>query len=45
MISTLDFKLGIRMLRRYPGLSVIAGLALSVAIAVGVLAFELVNDR
>jgi len=44
-ISALDFKLGIRMLRRYPGLSVIGGLALSVAIAVGVLAFELVNDQ
>jgi putative ABC transport system permease protein len=44
-ISALDFKLGFRMLRRYPGLSVIGGLALSVAIAVGVLTFELVNDQ
>lgn len=41
-ISALDFKLGIRMLRRYPGLSLIGGMALSVAIAIGVLTFEVV---
>src|SRR5688572_22015514 len=44
-ISGLDFKLGVRMLRRYPGLSIIGGLALSVAIAVGALAFQLVRDQ
>src|SRR5687768_14585259 len=44
-ISALDFKLGIRMLRRYPGLSLIGGLALSVAIAVGIFAFEQVNAQ
>ena len=44
-ISALDFKLGIRMLRRYPGLSAIGGVALSVAIALGVLSFELVNEQ
>jgi putative ABC transport system permease protein len=44
-ISALDFKLGIRMLRRYPGLSVIGGVALSVAIAIGVLVFQLVKAQ
>jgi putative ABC transport system permease protein len=44
-ISALDFKLGARMLRRYPGLSIIGGFALSVAIAVGALAFQLVRNQ
>src|SRR6185503_14744425 len=44
-VSVVDFKLGVRMLRRYPGLSLIGGLALSVAITIGVLAFELVRDQ
>ncbi len=44
-VSTLDFKLGARMLRRYPGLSLIGGLALSLAIGAGVLAFQLVRDQ
>jgi len=43
--SALDFKLGIRMLRRYPGLSFIGGLALAVAIAIGVLAFQFAHDQ
>lgn len=44
-VSALDFKLGVRMLRRYPGLSLIGGLALSLAIAVGALAFQLARDH
>ena len=44
-ISALDFKLGVRMLRRYPGLSVIGGVALSAAIAIGSLAFQLARDQ
>jgi predicted permease len=43
--SALDFKIGVRMLRRYPGLSIIGGLALSFAIAIGVLAFQLARDQ
>lgn len=34
-ISTLDFKLGARMLVKYPGLTVIGGLTLAVAIGLG----------
>lgn len=45
VVSALDFKLGVRMLRRYPGLSLIGGLALSVAIAIGVLAFQLAHEQ
>jgi putative ABC transport system permease protein len=33
--SALDFKLGARMLARYPGLTIVASLAMGVAIAVG----------
>ncbi len=45
VVSALDFKLGLRMLRRYPGLSLIGGLALAVAIAIGVLAFQFAHDQ
>ena len=34
-ISSLDFKLGARMIYRYPGLTLIGGLAMGVAIALG----------
>ena len=34
-VSWLDIKLGARMIRRYPGLTVIGGLAMGVAIALG----------
>ena len=41
--SWLDFKVGIRMLGRYPGLTVVSTLAIAVAIALGTLYFEAVN--
>ncbi|MEX2281263.1 MAG: ABC transporter permease, partial [Gemmatimonadota bacterium] len=40
--SWLDFKLGFRMLARYPGLTVVGGLAMAFAIAIGAGAFEAV---
>src|SRR5688572_21701915 len=42
--SALDFKLGFRMLRKYPGLTVIGGLAMAFAIWVGAVAFEVVTQ-
>ena len=39
-VSALDFKLGLRMLRRYPGITVIGTVAMAVAIALGMLYFE-----
>jgi predicted permease len=41
--SWLDFKVGLRMLARYPGLTVVGTLAIAVAIALGSLYFEAVN--
>ena len=41
--SWLDFKVGFRMLARYPGLTVVGTLAIAVAIALGTLYFEAVN--
>jgi putative ABC transport system permease protein len=38
-MSWLDLKLGLRMLRRYPGLTLVGGLGMAVAIAVGVTSF------
>jgi hypothetical protein len=35
LFSSLDFKVGARMLARYPGLTVIGTLAIAVAIALG----------
>ncbi|HUF46508.1 MAG TPA: ABC transporter permease [Vicinamibacterales bacterium] len=43
-VSWLDVKLGVRMLRRYPGLTAVAGLALGFAIAIGALTFEVVTQ-
>ena len=43
-LSWLDFKLGFRMLRRYPGLTLIGGLAMAFAIWVGSMTFELVTQ-
>src|SRR6185436_20655807 len=42
-VSALDFKLGIRMLRRYPTITVMATAAMAVAIALGMLYFEGLN--
>ncbi|HEX6943568.1 MAG TPA: ABC transporter permease [Gemmatimonadaceae bacterium] len=41
--SMLDFKVGLRMLARYPGLTVVGTVAIAVAIALGSLYFEAVN--
>jgi predicted permease len=41
--SWLDFKVGFRMLARYPGLTVIGTVAIAVAIALGTIYFEAVN--
>lgn len=42
-VSWLDFKVGIRMLARYPGLTVVGTMAIAVAIALGTIYFEAVN--
>lgn len=41
--SGLDFKVGFRMLARYPGLTLVGTLAIAVAIALGTLYFEALN--
>jgi predicted permease len=41
--SWLDFKVGLRMLARYPGLTVVGTVAIAVAIALGSLYFEAIN--
>ncbi|HEX6938709.1 MAG TPA: ABC transporter permease [Longimicrobiales bacterium] len=41
-VSALDFKLGLRMLVRYPGLTIIGGLAMAFAIWVGIGTFEFI---
>jgi hypothetical protein len=41
--SWLDFKVGLRMLARYPGLTAVGTLAIAVAIALGTLYFEAVD--
>ncbi len=43
-ISALDFKLGFRMLVRYPGLTLVGGCAFAFALAVGAGTFEFVTD-
>ena len=42
--SWLDYKLGFRMLRRYPGLTLVGGVAIAFAIGLGAATFEFVND-
>ena len=42
-LSWLDFKVGFRMLARYPGLTVIGTVAIAVAIALGSIYFEALN--
>ncbi len=41
--SALDFKVGLRMLARYPGLTIVGTLAMAVAIALGTAYFEAIN--
>jgi putative ABC transport system permease protein len=43
-MSVLDFKLGARMLMRYPGLTVMGGLAIAFAICAGAGTFELLTQ-
>jgi putative ABC transport system permease protein len=38
--ASLDFKLGARLLAKYPGLTIVGGLAIAVAIAIGAAFFE-----
>src|SRR5262249_36102613 len=42
-LSWLDFKLGFRMLSRYPMLTIVGSLAMAVAIAVGAGTFEIIT--
>jgi hypothetical protein len=42
-LSWLDFKVGFRMLARYPGLTLVGTVAIAVAIALGAIYFEAVN--
>lgn len=42
-VSALDLKLGVRMLRRYPGITAMSTVAMAVAIALGMLYFEGLN--
>ncbi|HZN08433.1 MAG TPA: ABC transporter permease, partial [Pyrinomonadaceae bacterium] len=44
VISWLDVKLGLRMLRRYPGLTIVGGIAMAFAIATGASVFEFLNQ-
>ena len=44
-MSWLDVKLGIRMLVRYPGLTVAGGLALAIAIGLGAAWYDVVSDQ
>src|SRR6188768_4569274 len=43
-ISWLDWKLGARMLRKYPALTIIGGLSLAAAIAIGAVGIELADE-
>ena len=42
-LSSLDFKLGVRMLSRYPMLTVVGSLAMAVAIGIGAGTFEIIT--
>ena len=43
-VSWLDVRLGFRMLRRYPGLAVVGGLAFALAVAAGAAGFEMMTQ-
>ena len=42
-ISWLDFKLGLRMLVKHPGLTLVGGLAIAFGIGAGAASFEIVS--
>jgi predicted permease len=42
-ISWLDFKLGLRMQRKHPGLALVSGLGIAVAVAVGAVSFGVIH--
>jgi putative ABC transport system permease protein len=42
-LTALDFKIGFRMLKRYPGLTIVGTIAIAVAIALGTLYFEAID--
>jgi len=44
VFSWLDWKLGARMLRKYPALTIIAGLSLAAAIAIGTVGIEIADE-
>jgi predicted permease len=44
MGMSLDFRLGFRMLRKYPGLTLVSTLALAFAVAVGAFGFEVIRQ-
>jgi putative ABC transport system permease protein len=44
VFSWLDFKLGLRMLVRYPGLTIVGGVAIAFAIWMGAVVFELTSQ-
>src|SRR5262245_414010 len=44
MVSWLDWKLGARLLLKYPALTIIGGLSLAAAIAIGVIGIELADE-
>ena len=44
LVSWLDFKLGFRMLVKYPGLTLVGGFAMAVGIAIAAGSFEFFND-
>ena len=43
-LSLIDFKLGARMLAKYPGLTIVGGIAIAFAVAVGTTTFELMSQ-
>lgn len=43
-MSLLDFKLGLRMLPKYPAITLVGGFAIALAIAIGALAFEFAHQ-
>ena len=44
LVSWLDWKLGARLLLKYPALTIIGGLSLAAAIAIGVVGIEVAGE-